>query len=76
LAKGKCFSMVDQGQRRDEDAYPTPYSLTKLFMEETHFGEGHVIWEPACGENRAMSDEIQRKGSSLLPINFVRDMIM
>jgi hypothetical protein len=60
LAKGKCFSMVDQGQRRDEDAYPTPYSLTKLFMEETHFGEGHVIWEPACGENRAMSDEIQR----------------
>jgi hypothetical protein len=60
VPKGKCYSAVDQGQRRKEDAYPTPYSLTKLFMEETHFGEDSVIWEPACGENRAMSDEIQR----------------
>jgi hypothetical protein len=29
-------------------------------MEATHFGEGHVIWEPACGEKRAMADEVQR----------------
>jgi len=57
MTKGKCFSMVDQGQRRKADDYPTHYGLTRLFLVEESFQECESIWEPCIGEG-AMRKEI------------------
>lgn len=50
--KGKCFSMVNRGQRKKSDLYQTPFSLTKQLLSRENF-QGLVL-EPACG-NRAIS---------------------
>ncbi len=47
--KGKCFSMVDRGQRNKSDFYQTPYSMTEqLLSVEKFYGS---ILEPASGDN-------------------------
>jgi hypothetical protein len=48
--KGKCFSMVDQGQRKKNDAYGTPYSMTYQLLEKENFLAYKNILEPACGD--------------------------
>lgn len=48
--KGKCYSMVDQGQRRKADDYPTHYGLTRLFLLREDFSDCGSIWEPCAGK--------------------------
>lgn len=50
--KGKCFSFVNQGQRNKDDFYQTPYSLTRLLLDNEpillHLNP--TILEPAAGK--------------------------
>ena len=59
MSKGKNFSCNDLGQRIKDDAYGTPYSLTKALLEQEDFDE--PILEPACGE-KAMVKVLQDYG--------------
>ena len=54
--KGKNFSCNDLGQRIKDDAYGTPYSLTRALLDREIFDE--PILEPACGE-KAMVKVLQ-----------------
>ena len=53
MAKGKNFSMNNQGQRHAKDLYETPYSLTRLFLNAEavlgNFSKFLTVLEPACG---------------------------
>lgn len=46
--KGKCFSLVNRGQRKKSDFYQTPFCLTRELLEREKL-EGTIL-EPACGE--------------------------
>jgi len=47
------------GQRSENDFYPTPESATRALFERHHFDGS--IWEPACG-NGAISDVFLSEG--------------
>lgn len=53
--KGKCYSMVDRGQRRAGDLYETPYSMTRQFLSAIQLPREFHVLNPACGED-AMLD--------------------
>lgn len=58
--KGKNFSANNSsGNRRKSDFYETPYSLTRLFLEEIKLKDR--ILEPACG-NGAIVKVLKEKG--------------
>lgn len=50
--KGKCYSKVNKGQRKESDFYQTPYSMTWQLIEREKFCDDldDVILEPACGQ--------------------------
>lgn len=50
MSKGKCYSMVDRGQRKKSDAYFTPYCLTRLFLDTKELDPSLSTLEPMCGE--------------------------
>ena len=59
MKKGKCFSLVNRGQRLKSDKYQTPYSMThQLLNHEGFYGS---ILEPACGK-RAIVDILHDRG--------------
>jgi hypothetical protein len=37
MGKGKCYSMVDRGQRKESDLYETPACLITTFLEKESF---------------------------------------
>ena len=47
--KGKCFSMVDRGQRNKSDMYSTPYSMTEQLLQNEKFDYKKTVLEPCCG---------------------------
>jgi hypothetical protein len=46
---GKCFSMVDQGQRKFKDDYGTPRGLTRLLLGTGELSGYSPLLEPAAG---------------------------
>lgn len=61
MKKGKCFSMVDRGQRRKADNYPTHYGLTRLFLEKESFADCGSVWEPCAGEGAMTRILVEQK---------------
>lgn len=62
---GKCYSMVDQGQRKFKDDYGTPRGLTRLLLGTGEFNSMDTILEPAAGagcmlEELRCSHQIER----------------
>jgi hypothetical protein len=55
--KGKCYSKVNKGQRKESDFYQTPYSMTKQLLEVEKFKE--PILEPACGQGAIIKELIK-----------------
>jgi len=53
--KGKCYSMVNVGQRKESDLYCTPCSMTEQFIEKSEeysiFDYKSSVLEPSCGKN-------------------------
>lgn len=47
---GKCFSLVNKGQRLKSDSYQTPYSMTDQLLENEKFDYNKTVLEPACGQ--------------------------
>jgi len=56
--KGKNFSCNNMGQRKKSDFYETPYSLTRLLLNEERLVG--TILEPACGKG-AITRVLQEK---------------
>lgn len=48
--KGKCYSKVNQGQRKKGDFYQTPYSMTEQILETIYINPKSSILEPAAGD--------------------------
>ena len=48
------------GTRKDSDAYPTPYSLTRLLLQKESFFS--PIYEPACGDDKAIVKVLEENG--------------
>lgn len=49
---GKNFSGNNSnGKRKKSDFYETPYSLTRQFLDATHWNKTAKTLEPACGNN-------------------------
>lgn len=60
--KGKNFSCNNAtGLRRKSDFYETPFSLTKLLLENEDFSKCSTILEPACG-NGAIVHVLKQQG--------------
>lgn len=72
--KGKCYSKVNQGQRKKGDFYQTPYSMTEQILERMYLRPQDSILEPASGagaitkviksfypKNRLISSDINRQ---------------
>lgn len=52
--KGKCYSMVDRGQRRAQDQYETPKCLITTFIDAFFRNEvdnSNSVFSPACGNH-------------------------
>ena len=49
VPKGKNFSGVNRGQRKDSDFYETPYSITRQFLDREDFSNCNSVLEPASG---------------------------
>jgi len=45
--KGKNYSRNNTGKRKKSDLYETPYSLTRLLLQQEGFGSS--VLEPCCG---------------------------
>jgi hypothetical protein len=58
---GKCYSMVDRGQRKKNDAYSTPYSITQQFLDAEYIPIYYRILEPCCGDG-AILDVLNKNG--------------
>jgi hypothetical protein len=63
---GKCFSAVNQGQRKKNDLYETPYIMTQLLLEEKYFSEGKNVLEPACGKSKAIVKVLKKNFNSII----------
>lgn len=50
---GKCYSMVDRGQRKASDLYETPYSMSQQFLDAEGPNPNYRLLHPAKG-NGAM----------------------
>ena len=50
MKKGKCYSMVNQGQRLKSDVYQTPYSMTGALLDVVGIWKGCSILEPCSGQ--------------------------
>jgi hypothetical protein len=48
-SKGKCYSMVDRGQRKASDRYETPFSLLRTFISIGWADPNMTTLEPMCG---------------------------
>lgn len=59
--KGKVYSKVNMGQRRESDEYSTPYSLTNLFLDKWPIPIETGILEPAAGSG-AISKVLMDRG--------------
>jgi len=65
--KGKCYSMIDQGQRVAFDAYQTPYSLTWTYYDQylkDKLNPGMDILEPCFGGG-AIATALLQKNENL-----------
>jgi hypothetical protein len=52
---GKCYSMVDRGQRKKSDAYSTPYSLSWLLLAQKILNPDASTLEPCAGTGAIVS---------------------
>ncbi len=59
--KGKCYSKVNKGQRKESDFYQTPYSMTKQLLDNEFFSRDAWVLEPACG-NGAILKVLKESG--------------
>lgn len=50
MSKGKCWSQVNKGQRKESDFYQTPYKLTESLFKNEDFDFNKIVLEPACGD--------------------------
>jgi hypothetical protein len=49
-AKGKCYSMIDRGQRKPSDLYETPTSITQQFLDAEQPNHLYRALHPAKGK--------------------------
>lgn len=69
---GKNFSGNNLGQRKDSDFYETPYSLTRLLLDNVVL-DGQIL-EPACGDG-AIERVLAERGYDFESYDAERDFL-
>lgn len=59
MKKGKCYSAVNMGQRKERDLYETHYGLTEQFLDREYFCN-RDFYEP-CEGNGAIKKVLQKR---------------
>jgi hypothetical protein len=59
---GKNYSKNNDGMRKESDAYPTPYSMTKQLLEVENFDHRHSVLEPCHGKDKAIVKVLKDDG--------------